>query len=107
MATYPSFGVQINSSVKVEEGYEPVRATNGSLKIRRMFASPKRTFDIEHWLDSSEKSTLDTFYSTNKGLNVTLVWAGDGQSYTVRFVDAPQYTWQPWGFVTRVRLMEV
>lgn len=107
MAAYPTLNTQETSRIDVEAGYEPVRATNGSLKVRRMFSADKASFTLDHDLTSAQKSTLDSFYASNKDLDVTYTWPGTGASYTVRFVAAPQYVWHPWGFRARVMLVEV
>lgn len=107
MAAYPTLPHRDSSRIGVISGHEPVRATNGTLKVRRLQSGDKATFSLDHDLTSAQKTTLDSFYSTNKDLDVTYTWPGTGASYTVRFVAAPQHIWQPWGFQMHVRLEEV
>lgn len=108
MAAYPSFGVTENSRQEISDGRQVVRATNGALKVRRLYASDKSSFSLEHELTSSQVSTLRTFYTTNADLGVDFTWAGDGTTYTVRFAAAPVYTLMPGGWYTvNVKLAQV
>lgn len=59
--------------------------------VRQVDLSAQQAYqlDIEHpYLTSSERSTLLTFWSTNKGTTVT-VTAGDGNTYDCLFVNEP------------------
>lgn len=107
MAAYPTLGTHESSRITVASGHEPARATNGSLKVRRLYSTEKTSFTLIHQVTEDQKTTLDAFYAANKDLDVTYTWPGTGASYTVRFVDAPQYAWQPWGHRAQVRLEEV
>lgn len=91
MANYPSYPVLDTSSVSRVDGYVPVRASNGTLKVRKMMAGEKREFTVEHFLTRSERDTLETFFQNNKTADVTLYWPGEAGSFTVRFVAAPAY----------------
>lgn len=106
MAAYPSLAALDTSRMSAASGHEPVRATNGALKVRRLYAADKASFVLDHMLTIAQKATLDLFYSANKDLDVSYTWPGTGASYTVRFVGAPQYIWQAWGFRAQVRLEE-
>lgn len=95
-------------SVSREAGLEPVRASNGMLKVRRLYAADKITVEAAHWLTGAQKATLESFYSTNRLLDVTLTLPSDGAAYTVRFAAAPAYEWQAADrWIGRVRLWEV
>jgi len=107
MATYPTLPwMRDGTKIDRQGGFEPVRASNGALKVRRLYSGEPHDFDIEHWLSDAQKSTLESFYGTNKLLDVTLTNPEDGASYTVRFAAAPVYEWHPGYWRTRVRLME-
>lgn len=91
MATYPNFQYTTGLSVQRSDGRINVRASNGALKSRLLYSQEKRTFDIMHELSRAQRSALDTFYNTNRDLNVTYVPPGETTSYTVRFAAPPQY----------------
>jgi hypothetical protein len=107
MAAYPTLNAQRSSSTARNSGHDAVRATNGALKVRRMFSAEKTDFTIDHWLTSAEKSTLESFYQANKDLDVAFTWAEDGVTYTVRFASAPQFLGMPGWWQARVRLLQV
>jgi hypothetical protein len=108
MAAYPTLSTQRSGPGPARsDGQEAVRATNGGLKVRRLYSATKSDFVLDHWLTSAEKTTLDTFYSTNRDLDVTYTSPEDGAAYTVRFVAPPQYIRMPGWYQARVRLMEV
>jgi hypothetical protein len=108
MAAYPSFNVQRSSpGPSRSDGHDVVRATNGVLKMRRLYSATKSDFTIDHWLTSAEKTTLDSFYTTNRDLDVTYTSPEDSVAYTVRFAAPPQYVRMPGWYQARVRLVEV
>jgi len=92
MADYPKYPILDSSQVSRIDGYEPKRASNGTLKVRKTMATEKREFAIEHLLNKTDYLALETFFSNNKELDVTLYWPGDSGSYTVRFIAAPART---------------
>lgn len=106
MANYPSFLTLSDSASRNVNGMEPERATNGALKLRRMWSADKARFDVGHLLSSAQKSTLDSFYATNKDLDVTYRWPGTGATYTVRFTEPPVYTPRGMYFEARIRMEE-
>jgi hypothetical protein len=92
MAAYPSTAtlpILDSSTTTVDDGLTPDRATGGGLKMRSMYASDKRNFQIKHELTTSQRDTLSTFYNTNKLLNVDFTWPGNSVTYVVRFAKAP------------------
>jgi hypothetical protein len=107
MASYPSFMTLNDSTLTTQSGIDPARATNGRLALRRLWSADKSAFDIGHVLTAVQKTTLDSFYGTNKDLDVTYKWPPTGATYTVRFVDPPQYVPRGAIYETRVRLLEV
>lgn len=109
MAAYPSFLTLAESTATPANGLEPDRATNGRMALRRMWTADKMRFAIGHVLSAAQKTTLDTFYATNKDLDNTYKWPGTGVTYTVRFTQAPVYVPRTNGvyFEARVALEEV
>jgi hypothetical protein len=108
MAYPTTIPIMAESRATREGGFVPVRATNGLLKVRRLWSAEKWSFDLVHWLSSAQRTTLETAYAANRTNNVTLTWPADGSTYTCRFASAPSYEWRTGGFwVARVRLEEV
>lgn len=106
MAAYPTLPYSETSRVTMTSGHEMKRATNGALKVRRLHNADRAVFVLDHEITGAQKTTLDSFYATNKDLDVTYTWPATGAAYTVRFVGAPQYVWQVWGWRAQVRLEE-
>lgn len=107
MANYPSHFHLADSQATPQSGVEPARATNGMLKMRRLWPDDKHTFDIAHVLTLDEQASYHAFYAANKNLSVTYTWPGDGQARTVLFGAPPQYKRFTRHFEVRVRLEEV
>jgi hypothetical protein len=109
MAAYPTLPWSDGTKTDADGGFEVDRATNGALKIRKLWPDDKRSFQLVHWLTPAEKTTLASFYGTNKLLNVTLTAADDAADYTVRFTAAPVYEWRAGAlaWAARVSLVEV
>lgn len=106
---YPSLLKLRTSTTDRASGHEPQRATNGTLKVRRMNTTEKTEFRVEHLLNAAQMATLEAFYQANKDLNVELIGTEDGLTYITRFVAPPQYRRQGGGahWVASVRLSEV
>jgi len=86
MAAYPTFAQSLSSSFEQIDDIQVDRASNGTPRIRAMFTRTPRAGRIVHQgLTSAEKSTLDTFYSTNRLLIFTFVWRGDAATYNCYF----------------------
>ena len=108
MATYPTTLLVLrSSSTDIDDGFDPTRATNGMLRVRQRYPAEKTNFTVEHMLSTADKTTLMSFYSTNKALDVSLVWPEDGATYTVRFVAKPTAYRTPGFWLCRVKLREV
>lgn len=107
MSTYPRFFTLNDSAYSPENGMEPQRATNGTLRLRRLWAADKAAFEVGHVLTAAEKATLDAFYTANKDLDVDYTWPVTGTTHVVRFVAPPRYLKRGTRFEVRVRLLEV
>ena len=106
--SYPSLPImREGSSAEGRGGIDPARATNGVLKVRRLYSADKTDFTLVHWLSDSQKAQLDTCWSNFRNANVTLTWPEDGVSYVCRFAEKPQYVKRPGFWVATVRLLEV
>ncbi len=107
MANYPGFFTLADSTASPQGGAEPARASNGALKVRRLWPDDKHSFEIGHVLTLAQRTTLDAFYAANKNLDVTYTWPGDNVARTVRFAAPPQYRRLTAHLEVRVRLEEV
>ena len=90
MANYPSSLAQERTSR--EQWKDPMEidyARSGSVKGRRAQASKKRVFTVEHrLLTNAERSTLESFYDTNRGVELNFAWNDTpGTTYSVIFSD--------------------
>ncbi len=97
MADFPS---SLAQGIESEEYWiDPLivsRARGGGLKGRRLQSAKKRGFTVRlNKLTASERSTLETFYDTNRALTFRFAW-NDAPStfYTVSFADRDAITWQ-------------
>jgi hypothetical protein len=107
MSNYPAFRQTRDSTATRDGGQEVARATNGRLHVRRLWPTTKTEFEIGHALTVADRAAMEAFYAANRDADVTFRFAGDGQTYTVRFVAPPRYSPRLRTFDTRVRLAEV
>lgn len=103
---YPVLMMLEDSEAACNAGIQPTRATNGMLKTRRLYATDKTDFTVVHMLTRAERDTLKAFYTANVTSEFTFYWPGDGQTYTVRFADAPQVSRRGAYYRVTVRLVE-
>jgi hypothetical protein len=89
MAAYPFTTFSEGSIAEPQDGRLLVRASNGALKTRVMFSGDKKAYTLLHWFGTGSKSTLDSFYGTNRLLSWTLVF--DGGTSTCVFAAPPKY----------------
>lgn len=92
MANYPDFGQLVGSEATPQSGIRVDRASNGDVRSQILYTADRKIFKVVHRLDSTDKATLDSFYSTNKALEITFTWKADGLNYNCIFMDAPKYT---------------
>lgn len=104
---YPTLMILEESEAPREAGIEAARATNGLLKVRRLYSADKTDFVVVHMLTRTERDDLMTFYNANVTTEFTFYWPGDGVTYTVRFSAAPQ-VWRKGNYYrATVRLAQV
>lgn len=108
MSDFPRLNYMLDdSSCESLAGYEPVRATNGKLYVRRMFTSDERNFSLSFLLNSAGISSLRTHYTGHKDASFAFFWPGDNTTYTVSYVSPPQESRiGPGHWRVRVQLME-
>jgi hypothetical protein len=107
MSAYPAYRQLRDSTATVAGGHTTARATNGALRVQRLFDTDKADFEVHHVLSPAQWAELVAFYNANRDLDVTFRWAGDGQTYTVRFTAPPQPTRRLNHIEARVRLAQV
>jgi hypothetical protein len=68
----------------------------------------KMEWALEHELNSTQRSSLESHYGAHKTTTFSYTWPGTGTTYTVAYVAAPLYFDQPGGWTkARVMLSEV
>jgi hypothetical protein len=101
MASYPTYPQLVGSTEEWVDDLVADRAVNGAVKVRAMYSDKKRRFILRHRLTKAQIYTdylgtaanaLQTFYTTNRLLTVTMTWQPDGQTYTCLFARAPRVT---------------
>ena len=88
-------------------GITSARATNGALRIRRLYSADKRSFAAVHWLSDTQVTDLEDHYAAHKTVSFSLTWPHDGASYTVVYASAPQYKRMDGFRVATVLFLEV
>lgn len=104
---YPNYMMLEDSEGTKEAGIEAVRATNGLLRVRKLFSADKMDFVVVHMLTRAERDALQAFYVANVASEFAFVWPGDGATYTCRFSAAPQFSRRGLYYYATVRLSEV
>lgn len=104
---YPTLMILEESEPARDAGLQAARATNGMLKVRRLYSADKTDFVVVHMLTRAERDTLLTFYAANITTEFTFAWPGDGNTYTCRFSAAPQVWRKGLYYRVTVRLAEV
>jgi len=108
VAAYPTLPTTPTSTPSRVDGFIPVRATNGALKVRKLMTAEKMEWTLEHELTSAQRSSLESHYGTHKTTTFSYTWPGAATVYTVAYVAAPLYFDQPGGWSkARVMLAEV
>jgi hypothetical protein len=91
VANYPSFAQLVASEEGFLDDLLVDRAVNGNAKVRALYTTPKRRFTVKHRLSTTDRNTLQAFYSTNRALTFVFTWAGNSTAYTCIFEGPPTY----------------
>jgi hypothetical protein len=107
MATYPTLATRYGADPKAITSPEIDRAEDGTARARS-YGADKVEFRIEHpFLDSTDKSALDAFYTTNRLLAFDYVSLSDGATRSCLFGAPLEWTREPGGrYTARVRIVE-
>lgn len=94
MAAYPAIRYTVRSRPREVDTLEVVRADNGKLFTYVTGPASSMEFELEHnGISAADVATLRAFYATNRGVGgITLVWDGDGQTYTCALIAPPDVT---------------
>lgn len=87
---YPSYPQLLGSRQIKLGGHKMERSQSGKPKIRVQYSQTRHEFEVVHELKTADKDALIAYYEANKHLAFDFTWAGDGQTYSCRFVDVPQ-----------------
>ena len=104
---YPTYMILEDSEATVGAGIEAARASNGKLKIRKLYDSDKTDFTVVHMLTRAERDALQAHYLANVEAQFSLTWPGDGATYTCCYAAAPQYSRRGQYYRATVRLAQV
>lgn len=104
---YPTLMILEDSEATPQGGVQADRASNGMLKVRRLFDEDKTDFVVVHMLTRAERDTLMAFYSANKTAQFSFYWPGDGVTYTCVFTAPPQSSRRGMYYRVTVRLGQV
>jgi len=87
----PACGQSDTSTEETLDDVQLSRATNGSLKGRSLYASPKKKFSVNfEAVEDAEKITFDTFYNTNRNLVITFTWSANATTYNCIMTSPPK-----------------
>lgn len=91
MADYPATLPTLNGAIEEwTDGLQTDRSVSGGVRVRVMFTAKKRTFKIKHVVTAALKTTLQSFYDTNRALSFNYTWGG--VTYVCVFGSAPTFT---------------
>ena len=90
MANYPSFPQLVGSSFVSDDGVQVKRATSGKPRIKTNYSQSWGEGSIIHELNQTDLNTLNTFYTTNKGISFTFFYAADNSNYSCQFASKPK-----------------
>jgi len=106
MASYPDLMTGYGGDADPIDMVKIDRAEDGTAR-GRAYGADKARFTVTHpRLNSTDKSTLATFYSTNRLLEFTFASKHDGVTYTCIFSKPPQYERHPGSYWTATVEME-
>lgn len=107
MAAYPSVAQTSGTTVSFLPGIDIDISTSGTLRGVNRFVEEVVDITVEHDLiDTTDKDSIITFYTTNKTLEFTFTYDGDSTVYDCLFVNRPQVMWLApglWKVVSKLR----
>lgn len=105
---YPIFRIAYGATQDIQTDRQMERATNGAVRGRIFYTTPKSIFKFTHdSLSAAELVTFKAFYAANTTSSFTFLWPGDATNYTCMFGEDPKYTPTPYGTLVPVTLLEI
>ena len=92
MADYPSVTQVIPSSELFDEGTVVERARSGKPRFHTFYSKAWGEFVIIHECYEADKDSIIAHYAGDKFNEFNFVWAGDGDTYAVRYAARPVCT---------------
>jgi len=95
VADYPTLATSYGSDPKTITKFQVDRAEDGTARIVSL-SNDKVSFQLRHeYITSAEKTTLDSFYTTNRLLTFTYLSPSDSVSRTCLFSSPINYKKNP------------
>jgi hypothetical protein len=94
MANYPLTAIlpQIEGTVVLAlSGKDVYRSASGKPRVRTYYTAVREDVVIKHYLDETQRGTLESFYTTNQNIAFTFTYAADGDTYSCYFTSAPKF----------------
>ena len=92
MADYPTLPQVMGSKRFSDDGTVMDQAESGKPRLRQYFTQVRRTFDILHDVDGTDKDTILAHYDGDKANVFNFTFKGDNVTYTVRYTGVPNET---------------
>jgi len=94
MAAYPSVAQTSGTTVTPKPGIDIDISTSGTLRGVNKYVEEVADITVEHDLiDTTDKDSIITFYTSNKATEFTFTYNGDSTVYDCLFTSKPQVTW--------------
>lgn len=94
MADYPGYEIAADGyGIKPDEGLRASRASDGTLRRRRLYPQTIYTVTIKHpMLTAAEMASLEAFYATNRDIKVNWADPLTGRLYLATMMGPPEHT---------------
>lgn len=92
MADYPDIPQIIGTKRLSDDGTVMDQAESGKPRLRQYFTSVRRSFDVFHDVDGTDKDSILNHYDGDKANVFNFTFKGDNVVYTVRYVGVPNET---------------
>jgi len=87
---YPATKQKHGSTMQSSSGTTVDRAESGKPRLRTTYSKQWRVFTILHECSTAEKDAILAHYDANADASFDFTFSGDGQTYTVKYGEAPQ-----------------
>ena len=89
MATYPA--IDARTKIKPRQTLKIDISEGGDLRGQDFSAADQFDIEIEHpWIDASDVTTLQSFFTNNKNLTITTQTLADGNTYDCLMMKGPE-----------------